>query len=72
MSTAQSPYYEQVIEELDEFPREHLPALLEMMRLFRKSLAVKSSTESFRQAWQEAMNGETLPITEMWTGIDVD
>lgn len=72
MPTVQSPYYEQVIEELNEFPREHLPALLEMMRLFRKSLAVKDPAASFRQAWQEAMNGETLPLTEMWTGIDVD
>lgn len=72
MTTVKSPYYEQVIEELDEFPLEHLPALLKMMRLFRESLVVKSPTESFRQAWQEALNGETLPLTELWTGIDAE
>lgn len=72
MTTVQSPYYKQVIEELDEFPLEYLPTLLEIMRLVRKNLAVKSPMESFRQAWQEAMNGDTLPLTEMWTGIDVD
>lgn len=72
MTTVKSPYYEQVIEELDEFPLEHLPALLKMMRLLRESLVVESPAESFRQAWQEAMHGETLPLTELWTGIDAE
>lgn len=24
----------------------------------------------FRQAWKEIQNGETLPISELWNGID--
>lgn len=59
-----------VIQEVDEFPPEYLPALLQMIRLMRESLAMKSPVESFRQAWKEAMTGETLPIAELWTDID--
>jgi hypothetical protein len=61
---------QQVIQEVNEFPPEHLSALLQMMRLLRKNLVLKSPAESFRQAWKEAMNSETLPITELWTDID--
>jgi len=27
---------------------------------------------SFRQSWQQAMTGETLPLSQLWEGIDVD
>ena len=70
MTSIESPYYRQVIEEIDEFPLEHLPALLQMMRLLRENLVMKNPADSFRQAWKEAMNGETLPLTELWTDID--
>ena len=30
--------------------------------------SIPSATESFEQGWQEALRGETLPISELWTG----
>jgi hypothetical protein len=30
------------------------------------------SADSFRQSWQQAVNGQTLPLSEIWEGIDVD
>lgn len=30
------------------------------------------SSESFRQSWQQAINGQTLPLSQLWEGIDVD
>jgi hypothetical protein len=72
MTAIESPYYRQVMEEIDEFPLEHLPALLQIMRLMRENLAMKSPAESFRQAWKEAMNDETLPLAELWSDIDAD
>lgn len=30
------------------------------------------SGESFRTSWQQAVNGQTLPLSELWEGIDVD
>lgn len=29
----------------------------------------KSAIESFEQGWKEALRGETLPISELWTGL---
>lgn len=34
--------------------------------------AVGFSPESFRQSWHEAMIGDTLPLSQLWEGIEVD
>ncbi|MEG4274869.1 MULTISPECIES: hypothetical protein [unclassified Microcoleus] len=31
---------------------------------------LKSAEECFRQGWHEAMTGQTLPLSELWEGID--
>jgi hypothetical protein len=31
-----------------------------------------SPIESFQRGWEDAMNGRTKPISELWEGIDVD
>ncbi len=72
MTSVESTYYKQVMAEVEQFPLEYLPALLKMMRAFRESVAPKNAEESFRQAWQEVMNGETLPLSELWVGIDAE
>ncbi|MEG4518043.1 MULTISPECIES: hypothetical protein [unclassified Microcoleus] len=30
------------------------------------------SEESFRTSWRQAVTGQTLPLSELWEGIDVD
>ncbi|MEG4572577.1 hypothetical protein QUA56_07725 [Microcoleus sp. N3A4] len=30
------------------------------------------SAVSFGQSWQQAMTGQTLPLSQLWEGIDVD
>lgn len=30
------------------------------------------STPSFQTSWQQAINGDTLPLSQLWEGIDVD
>ncbi len=30
------------------------------------------SAASFRQSWQQAITGQTLPLSQLWEGIDVD
>ncbi len=30
------------------------------------------SAASFRQSWQQAMTEETLPLSQLWEGIDVE
>ena len=31
---------------------------------------LKSAEDCFRQGWHEAMTGETVPLSELWEGID--
>ncbi|NEQ68548.1 MAG: hypothetical protein F6K21_24210 [Symploca sp. SIO2D2] len=30
------------------------------------------SADSFRKSWQQAVTGQTLPISQIWEGIDLD
>lgn len=29
------------------------------------------SAESFRKSWQQAVTGQTLPLSQLWEGIDI-
>ena len=31
---------------------------------------LKSAEDCFRQGWKEAMTGDTVPLSELWEGID--
>lgn len=35
-------------------------------------MVLTSAEESFKQGWKEMLAGETLPIEELWDGIDAD
>ena len=61
-----------VVEEVEKFPAEYLPFLLEIMRTFRESITLKSAEESLRQGWQEALRGETRPVSELWEDINAE
>ncbi len=63
--------YQKVLEEVERIPSEYLPFLLDMMRAFRESITLKSAEESFRQGWQEALRGETRPVSELWDDLDI-
>ena len=63
--------YQKVLDEVERIPSEYLPFLLDMMRAFRESIPLKSVEESFRQGWQEALRGETRPVSELWDDLDI-
>ena len=70
MTVYQTLYTEKIEQEIQKTPDEYLPMLLEMVRLFRQSVALKPADESFRQGWQEALKNETMPIAELWNNLD--
>jgi len=70
MNTYQATYAERITQEIKQTPEEYLPLLLEMIHLFRQGITLKPAEDSFRQGWHEALKGETLPVDELWTGID--
>jgi len=72
MSSHVSTYEEQLVHEIRETPKEYWPNLLQLIRLFRESVILKPAVASFRQGWQEAMTGQTRPVSEVWEGIDAE
>jgi hypothetical protein len=72
MSAKVSAYEKQLVREIKQTPEEYLPNLLEIVRLFRESVALKPAEASFRQGWKEALAGETRPISELWKGVDAE
>lgn len=67
-----SLYRSRVQQELDLIPEESFPSLLKMIQDFRKDAAFPTAEEGFRQAWQEAMTGQTRPISELWERLDAE
>jgi hypothetical protein len=72
MSAEISVYEQQLVREIGRTPREYLPNLLQIVRLFRESVALKPAEASFRQGWKEALAGETRPVSDLWEGIDAE
>ena len=65
-------YHNKVLEEIDKTPIEYLPALLQIIHIFRESISLKPADESFKQGWGEVLRGETSPISELWNDIDAE
>ena len=70
MATAQSVNASELYREIETTPEEYLPALLEIVRGFRHGIMLKPADESFRQGMKEALSGNTMPVAELWKGID--
>ena len=65
-----TPYRKRLLEEVEKVPVEYLPFLLNMLRAFREGVTLKSAEESFRQGWQEALQGETRPVAYLWNDAE--
>lgn len=74
MSTMQTPqehsFDEALLAEAHQFPVEYRANLLAMMRIFRESITLPTAEASFQAGWQEALRGETLPVSALWGDID--
>ncbi len=71
-SLVEAPVAEQLQEEIEHIPAEHLPNLLRIVRAFRESVSLPSAVNSFRQGWQEAIAEHTQPVATLWDGIDAE
>jgi len=72
MSGQISTYEKQLVREIHETPAEYWPNLLQLIRLFRESVTLKPAEASFRQGWQEAVTGQTRPVSELWEDLDAE
>ncbi|PYT06535.1 MAG: hypothetical protein DMF60_09195 [Acidobacteria bacterium] len=62
----------QFVREIRAIPDEYLPNLLQIVRLYRDSVALKPAEECFREGWRDALRGETIAVSELWEGIDAE
>ena len=72
MASRVSIYEKQMVREIEATPREYWPNLLQLIRLFRETVVLKTAEASFQQGWQEAQSGQTRPVSELWDGIDAE
>jgi hypothetical protein len=68
----QASIEQQFVREIRAIPDEYLPNLLQIVRLYRDSVALKPAEECFREAWRDALRGNTIPLSELWDGIDAE
>ncbi len=67
---ANANYENHLIPKIKAMPAECLMSLFNIVQDFCKSMALKPAESSFKQGWEEAMRGETMPIEELWTDIE--
>ena len=72
MSVLRSEIQQQLLAELQGFPEEYYPFLLQMIRNYRESVLLQPAADSFRRGWEEARGGETMPVDRLWEGLDVE
>ncbi|MGB3266867.1 MAG: hypothetical protein WBA89_23250 [Microcoleus sp.] len=72
-------YIEDLKDELrwDESFEKTQPQLMAAAQRAKQEIALadeplKSAEECFRQGWKEAMTGQTVPLSELWDGIDAE
>jgi hypothetical protein len=67
-----SQYEKQLAYEIKNVPKEYLPHLLQIIRIYRDSVSLKPAEDSFRQGWNESLAGVVHPVSDLWDGIDAD
>ncbi len=63
-------YVEKIENEINQMPPEYLPALFNIVHIFRESVSVKTVEDSFRQGFKEALSGNVYSIETLWDDIE--
>ena len=73
MAHTYTDYDERLAAEIQQIPKECLPALIDIVHAFREGVtALPSAEDSFRESWKDVMEGRTYPIETLWDGIDAE
>lgn len=63
-------YIDKIEQEINQMPAEYLPALYNIVHIFRESVSIKSTADSFRQGFKEALAGKVHPVETLWDDIE--
>jgi len=70
MATTVPDYTQELHDEIEQTPEEFRPLLLRIVHSFREGVMLPTAEESFREGWQDVVDGKTQPIETLWDGID--
>ena len=56
---------DQFLHEIGQVPQQYLPQLFKIILIYKESVAKKAAIGSFEQSWQQAIAGETSPVSEL-------
>ena len=74
---------QKIIDEIKEIPESRQEELYQIIQAFRHHLNDEPAAEPYdtpdeeiiedlHQAMKEAISGQTIPLSQMWEGIDID
>lgn len=72
---------QKIIQELQDIPEDKLAEIYELIHSFRINLERESSAdetpteiviEGIHQGIREVLSGQTIPLSQMWEGIDAE
>lgn len=72
---------DKIVQELRDIPEDKLAEIYNLIHYFRIGLEVELSVEEtpteiviegIHQGIREALSGQTIPLSEMWKGIDAE
>ena len=72
---------DKIVQELRDIPEDKLAEIYNLIHYFRIGLEVELSgeetpteivIEGIHQGIREALSGQTIPLSEMWKGIDAE
>ena len=63
-------YIDKIENEINQMPPEYLPALFNIVHIFRESVSSKTIEDSFRQGFKEALTGNVHSIETLWNDIE--
>ena len=70
MTTKPINVTEALVNEIQQMPEEYRPLLLRIVRSFREGVTLPSVSESFREGWQDVVDGNTHSVDDLWQRLD--
>jgi hypothetical protein len=63
-------YAEKIEQEIKQMPAEYLPALFNIVHIFRESVSEKNTADSFRQGFKETLSDQVHSVETLWDDLE--
>jgi len=63
-------YLKQLQQEIEQTPEEYRALLLRIVHSFREGVTLPSASDSFKEGWQDVLQGRVHNIDTLWDDLD--